>query len=176
MGTRISQLPPANKAEITSNVDFVIQTEKNQTKRAKFSQISELLTSEQQFFKIEIPSKRVQNSNSSPIELLAAPGAGRYIHSIDCSILGEYAGSKYSSHTDIEIGCPSATIPQMKLDGGLGYQLDSFKQLQKVISSSGADTQMIENEPLQFSVKNGNPSGGDGNTIVIFGCALIYQP
>jgi hypothetical protein len=106
-----------------------------------------------------ITSAQILSSNSSPVELIAAPGAGSFIaitnmiFSIDynsAAYVGGDVAIRYSGGANID--------PSVEINGILALTADSF-----VIEKPEDNTFTSINEAVQFYNQTGNPTTGNSD-------------
>lgn len=167
---RISQFPVAPANEITDDMQIIINTSANQTKRASWGDIKSNATSEVLEGVVELTAAEIQTSNSSPYQLLPAAGAGKIIRVLDAEILFTY-------------NAPAYTVGSMAIiSGGAG----NYQAISNDILFSTADTystfeliqganlgNLAENQPLYLIALVSNPLNGNGTAIINFRYKII---
>lgn len=114
-----------------------------------------------------INTAAILTANSSPVQLLAAPGAGKLIvitSPIVCKF--KYGSAAFATNTDFKIyygsGSSSFTATQ---SGLLTNTADAYRIVQQTDNGSLATT--LENAGIFFKVDTGNPTSGTGSSLVI---------
>jgi hypothetical protein len=114
---------------------------------------------------LSITTAQVLQLNSTPLEIVAAPGAGKYIEVVSASALIEtYGGTPYATNTDLQLINPTAGEYQALIQD----ILKSTTPRIRFFSQSGATgsttlTSIIPNTALQVNVASGNPTAGNSD-------------
>jgi hypothetical protein len=114
---------------------------------------------------ITIASADVLKLNITPIEIVAAPGAGYAIEVISASARVIYNSAAYATNTTIQVESNGATTSQFRLLNGINQTISSHRSLGRYVSAN-TETQIIENAALQVFVPSGNPTAGDSDITV----------
>jgi hypothetical protein len=122
---------------------------------------------------ITLTSDQILNSNTSPVTLIDAPGAGKQINLLSVQGFYDYGTANYSG-TDNSAGL---------IQGDTTYLLETT--IGKVLQSASSDSQFkdvlgnenggntgisLYNQPIQFYTQGSNPSDGDGSVTI----TLVY--
>ena len=114
---------------------------------------------------VTIASADVLILNTTPIEIVAAPGAGFAIEVFNTVVSINFNTTPYATNIQLQLVNPSASnalFAQNALDASVATRRFLIQQ-----SPIGAtDTQILENASLQVSVKTGNPTAGDSDITV----------
>jgi hypothetical protein len=114
--------------------------------------------------KLTIASADVLTLNTTPIEIVAAPGVGYAIEVISASVKIDFNSAAYATNTILQLTADGATPSQVKWASGvLATSSDLFV---KSIESSTTSPQIIENADLNVTVNSGNPTAGDSDITV----------
>lgn len=107
-----------------------------------------------QTVKVSLSSAQILNSFTTPIELIAAPGAGKMVNLISVSFGATYNSATYATNTTgrIKIGAVSAT------NLSLAFAASGQTYLALLATTIGD----LENVNVNFSTDTGNPTAGDG--------------
>jgi hypothetical protein len=114
-----------------------------------------------QFASVELSSAQILSLNSSPVEIVAAPGAGKVIVPHKFSAYLQYGTSVYATNTSITFAFsrnPANTIHDPMTI--LGQSEDSYSSY-PIYSISMVASEYI-NDALVVYVRNGDPTAGDG--------------
>ena len=119
-----------------------------------------------QFAEVELSAAQILNLNTSPVEIVAAPGAGKVIIPNKWVFYSIYGTSAYETNTTLTLVYEIAA----KLAASYGSAIAQTNNLigNDVIGFGWLDTDII-NKPLSISVNSGNPTGGDGTLRYMFG-------
>lgn len=123
--------------------------------------------------KINVTSAQVLQLNSTPVELIAAPGAGKAIFLVSAAASMTFNSIAYSANGTLQIRTDTATAAQMTW-GGNGFLFSSVTTASRgtyAINSSTTGTQVISNKALNLSVDTGNPANGNSDISIY----LTYQ-
>jgi hypothetical protein len=118
--------------------------------------------------KVSLSSAQILSSNTTPIELIAAPGAGKAILIRDVAVQVISANNGYSTNTDgIIVYTQAPTVNILKTPIDLTHTLDYpiFKHITDDVS------EFYDNDPVFFSTATGDPTTGDGDFVL----HLTYQ-
>lgn len=122
-------------------------------------------------FARELTVAEVLSGNSSPVELIPAPGAGKFIAIIEANCNLVFNGTFYTINQSFSLIHPSATTGQFVGSNTLGQAASRWTKLSPNSPNSIA---VVENEPINFKVNTGDPGAGD-STITIFGAYYIFN-
>jgi hypothetical protein len=166
-GIRRSQLPIASDLEITENIWLALNTELNITKRKQLTDILRLMFGGVKFGKFTIPSADVLTSNTIPYDFIAAPGTGKAIEMVSCLMGCEtYGGVPYATNIEGQIITKTATLPQLKLVDGLGFNTQTLLKMIVPHVVVAADTQIIENLAVRFFTPTADPTAGTSDVVL----------
>lgn len=114
---------------------------------------------------VTIASADVLQLNSTPIEIIAAPGAGFAIEVISASVKVDFNSSAYATNIDINVVASGAT--QSQYQGNiLEATVPTNRNLTPTTGLIASDTQIAENAALYVSVGTGNPTAGNSDITV----------
>lgn len=113
---------------------------------------------------LSIPTASVLTLNGTPLEIVAAPGAGYAIQLVAASFKLTYNSIAYATNTDLQLIADTATIAQVKTSSGaINGTVTQHIILGEVPSPGTTDTQIIENKSLKVQVPTGNPTAGNSD-------------
>lgn len=116
---------------------------------------------------LSIPTASVLTLNATPLEIVAAPGAGYAIECINASLFMTYNSVAYATNTTLQLITDTATVAQMQLSGAISNTVTRGYKIPELSSAAGTtSTQVIENKSLKVSVATGNPTAGDSDIVV----------
>jgi hypothetical protein len=105
---------------------------------------------------VTIPSASVLTANSSPYELIAAPGNDKYIGIMGAFISIDYAGTPYATNTNTFIRIGTTSIA--------GGAITINNTADKAAAFPMAVTNSIPiNQNVNFFVQSGNPTAGNSD-------------
>jgi hypothetical protein len=110
-----------------------------------------------QTVKVSISSAEILNSFTTPIELIAAPGAGKMIQVLSFACNFTYNGITYATNTTAQLLQGSTLVRTFNLNFAASGQIYAAPSAPPLLVSSS-----LENENISFSTQTGNPTAGDG--------------
>lgn len=115
---------------------------------------------------LAITSAQILTLNSAPLEIVAAPGAGKYIEVVSGSIAFTYVSTTYTTNLVLQLINTGADISQLESQLGLSSTISKNTRFETQVTTPAASTQIITNTALKVKVKTGNPTIGDGTAII----------
>jgi len=122
-------------------------------------------------FGVAISGTQILSLNSSPIEIIPAPGASQVIDIIECAVVYNFVTAAFATNTSLEVMTSGATVEQF-YDDSIIAQAATKKRKMIPASPTTSTDQLILGANVVAKVKTGNPTAGDGN-IYIFGTYRI---
>ena len=122
---------------------------------------------------VTIASADVLQLNSTPIEIVAAPGVGYAIEVISATVIIDFNTVAYATNVSLVLGSVGADNPQLVSLTALNATVNSIRRLAVYSTSGGADTQIIENAAIVVAAKTGNPTAGNSNITVYITYRII---
>lgn|SRR3990167_2442533 len=117
---------------------------------------------------LSLTSAQILALNTTPITIVAAQGANKYIQPIDCVIVYSYSTAAYATNTTLELINESGTISLMEDTTALIGTVSKVVQMKATGTGAAAgQTQSLANAGLQVKVRTGDPTAGSG-TIKLF--------
>lgn len=155
-------------AEILTNVSDALT---KQNTAAKLRQVLDDLNDTMDSGKVleaslAITSAQILTLNSVPINIVSAPGSGKYIEVISSTLKVNYLTAPYAVNTTLQLINTGAVTSQVESVTAIASTISKIAILIKILPSGAADTQILENTALQVKVQTGNPSGGFGDIVV----------
>lgn len=120
---------------------------------------------------LTIPTASVLTLNATPLTIVAAPGAGKYIEVISASSSITFVSAAYAANTTLQLICTGADVAQLQDTSVLISTVTKNTKFREVTPATAGQTQIITNTALQVKVGTGNPTTGDSNIIV----KVIYR-
>ena len=115
--------------------------------------------------KLTIASADVLTLNTTPIEIVAAPGAGYAIEVISASMKMVYVSATYVTNTSLELITAGATNSQAStVIKNSASTIRRFADATTLASATA--TQLVENAALNVTVASGDPTAGDSDITV----------
>jgi hypothetical protein len=112
---------------------------------------------------LTIPTASILTLNSIPLQIVSAPGAGKYISILSASACMEtYAGTPYATNTILMLICDTATLRVASSSILVSIVVNNLP-FALVTGGGATDTQMPANKALNVSVLTGDPTAGNSN-------------
>ena len=112
--------------------------------------------------KLTIASADVLHLNTTPIEIIAAPGVGYAIEVISASMKMVYVSATYATNTSLELITAGATNSQAStVIKNSASTIRRFADATTLASATA--TQLVENAALNVKVASGDPTAGDSD-------------
>lgn len=110
---------------------------------------------------LTISSASILALNSTPITIVSAPGAGKYIEVISASASMTYVSAPYATYTTLQLINAGADTAQSTNTTILASTVTRNTRFGGATAPTAGQTQIITNTALQVKVETGNPTGGD---------------
>ena len=115
--------------------------------------------------KLTIATADVLHLNTTPIEVVAAPGVGYAIEVISASMKMVYVSATYATNTSLELLTAGATNSQAStVIKNSASTIRRFADATTLASATA--TQLVENAALNVTVASGDPTAGDSDITV----------
>ena len=116
---------------------------------------------------VTINSAAILTSNTTPILLVAAAGAGKGIVVLpSTTITSTYGTATYAANTTMAIYTDTATDYQLVFSNVLNNTATRTTTGSQQQATSAGDTQIIANKGIYIKTDSGNPTTGDGTITV----------
>lgn len=115
---------------------------------------------------LDILTADVLTLNATPLEVVAAPGAGYAISVIEFSLGITYATTPYATNTTIQLITDGADTAQMQISNGLAHTVTGVYNNFSRATPTAGQTQLLSNAGLQVKVATGDPTAGDSDITV----------
>lgn len=110
---------------------------------------------------VTVSSAQILTLFTSPVQIIAAPGAGNYIDIISASIFYDYATTAYGGGTTVYLQFNNGTEQQATDGSALLAQTADMIALLDGQNSIAVQWSVIENAPIQIKASPSNPTTGD---------------
>lgn len=121
-----------------------------------------------------INSVAILASNTTPILLIAAAGAGKGIVMLgSTTIKSTYGTATYAANTTMDIYTDTATDIQLSFQTVLNNTLTRTTMGALQQGAAASDTQIIANKGIYIMTRTGNPTTGDGTITVNYQYIII---
>jgi hypothetical protein len=115
--------------------------------------------------KLTIATADVLHLNTTPIEVVAAPGAGYAIEVISASMKMVYVSATYATNTSLELLTAGATNSQAStVIKNSASTIRRFADATTLASATA--TQLVDNAALNVTVASGDPTAGDSDITI----------
>jgi len=117
---------------------------------------------------LSITNGQIKALNGTPLTVVAAQGAGKYIEVVSASGYYTVGGGSipFTTNYTLQLIDSTAQIPQMQEYGLLVSSVSRSGQFTQMdlnpMAVNVSDLMMVANVPLKIMVKTGNPAAGDG--------------
>lgn len=120
-----------------------------------------------QHIKVELTSTEVKALNTAPLDIVAAPGAGKSIKVISASAqIADFVSAAYATNLWLQLKTNTAGDAQATNSVILSSTVERHLNMAPVVPTGATSQQLVANEPLQAFVATGNPATGDSNLIL----------
>lgn len=151
--------------------DFLVYQKSDGSIEAKKTAISSLLNLATAQIKITIDSADILTSNSSPIELIAAPGVGKIIFPTSALIVYNFGTAGYTTNTttNLKLGLYHTlwTSPNLIAQAQDAVQFATLSEVGAVVAPVPSNT------ALTFTSSTGDPAAGDGTLDIYINYSII---
>ena len=115
--------------------------------------------------KLTIATADVLHLNTTPIEIVAAPGAGYAIEVISASMKMVYVSATYATNTSLELLTTGATNSQASTT--IKNSASTIRRFADATTlASATATQLVDNAALNVTVASGDPTAGDSDITI----------
>lgn len=122
--------------------------------------------------KLTIATADVLTLNTTPIEIVAAPGAGYAIEVISASMKMVYNSATYATNTSLELITAGATNSQASTV--IKNSVSTIRRFADATTlASATATQLVDNAALNVTVASGDPTAGDSDITVYVNYRII---
>jgi hypothetical protein len=113
--------------------------------------------------KLTIATADVLHLNTTPIEIVAAPGAGYAIEVISASMKMVYNSVAYATNTALSLVTSTANLFQFQTE--IAQTADCFSKFESEDAAPDG-VQFVDNQALNVKVASGDPTAGDSDITV----------
>jgi hypothetical protein len=115
--------------------------------------------------KLTIASADVLTLNTTPIEIVAAPGAGFAIEVLSATVKIDFNTTPYATNTNLHIGSGGGNVAMLDLQC-LDASASTIRKFSVYPATGAANLQILENQTLGISVETGDPTAGDSDITI----------
>ncbi len=108
---------------------------------------------------LSITTAQVLALNTTPLAIVAAPGAGYAIELLSASMSLTFSSIAYATNTTVNVINTGAVLAQGSVALGLSATASAIMKFN--LTGSSGNTQIMENAPLLVNVGVGNPTAGN---------------
>jgi len=159
---QFSAYPAAVEADYVNATTFLIQNADGDTRLGNLELLKSAFLCDIRCAYITIPTAEVLTLNTTPVEIVPAPGVGYAIEVISVSMKMVFVSAAYAANTTLQAITSGATVSQFEgnvLDASVSKQA----KLSLVEASGATSTQIIENAAVNMKAKTGDPTTGDSD-------------
>lgn len=109
---------------------------------------------------LAISSAQILALNTTPLDLVAAPGAGKIILPLQAIANYTFLTGAYTTNLTLQLLQDTGTQPLMTNDNVLGHSASNIGLFEP---NATALTQIVANKKLQVKVATGDPAAGSGS-------------
>lgn len=162
---KFSLYPVASSVDYADATTFLIQNSDGETKLASLSGLGTNYFCSTYCASLTIASADVLQLNSTPLEIVAAPGVGYAIEVLSASVAIDFNSAAYATNTTLQLITSGAGTAQVQ-GGLLGATVSKVGRLATINTPTAGNTQVIENAALNVTVATGDPITGDSDITV----------
>ena len=170
---QFSNYPVATSSDYADATTFLIQNTDGDTLLANLDDLNKNFFGDIKVVNLTVTTAQILALNSTPIELIAAQGAGKTIEIISASTKLVYVSAAYATNTNLQLLTSGATNAQFDDGKVLTATVSTHWKFEALQPTSATDTQLIENAALNVSVATGDPITGDSDIEVFVLYRLI---
>lgn len=156
-GTDITSVPVSGDATISSAGVLTIGAGVIEESMLAFTLDSYLTAS------YTLSSTEILALNGTPITIIAAPGANKYIEIISATAYMNFDTAAYATNTTLQILCKNADVAILQNTSALISTVDKVVTFVAPTAATAGQTQIILNTEVQLKVATGNPTAGAGS-------------
>jgi hypothetical protein len=161
---RFSQYPAATApTDYVDATNFLIESPDGSIKLANLADLNSSYFSDIQSTSLSIATADVLTLNSTPIELVAAQGAGKVIEILSATVKIVYVSAAYAANTNLQLLTSGATDAQFDNDKLLVATVSTHRRMTGLEPTAATDTQLLENAAVNVTVETGDPTTGDSD-------------
>ena len=113
---------------------------------------------------LSIPTASVLTLNATPLDIVAAPGAGYAIEVVAASYKLTYNSIAYATNTRLQLITDTADVAQSSsVSTALAATVTQMSDINTINNPTALQTKIIENKSLKVQVSTGNPTAGNSD-------------
>lgn len=160
----IPQLPDASSVDFTDDATIILNNSSNEALEATLLQLKEAYLGNLNVARVTIPTASVLTLNATPVEIVAAPGAGKYILVEGAGVSIDFNSAAYTTNTALQLQISGGAddvgaIGNNILAATVSVVTNSFTPS----NPSSGQSQIIENAALVVTNTAGDPATGDSD-------------
>ena len=119
---------------------------------------------------LTIATADVLQLNTTPIEVIPAPGAGFAIRVLSAEMKMVYVSADYATNTSLVL--IADTLTEKQAGTNIGISQSAFSNIEIEVNSE-SEVQIIDNKPINITIETGNPTAGDSDIKVYVSYRII---
>ncbi len=159
---QFSNYPVASSSDYDDATTFLIQNEDGETKLADLETLKSTFFCETLCATVTIPTAEVLTLSTTPVEIVAAQGAGTAIEVISAVVKLDFNSAAYTTQNEIRLITTGATVQHCDVEI-LDATVTTTRKLVVIEATGTTDTQIIENAALLVKSYAGDPFVGDSD-------------
>lgn len=128
-----------------------------------------------QSVKVTVSSAQILNSNSSPVQIIAAPGSGKFITILSNDVYYDYVTTAYATNVNVGLryGSGTAIVASTQASAIINQTSDRFQKWLQENTLNVGSTSVYDNQGIFFTTFVGNPTAGDGTLTFYINYVII---
>lgn len=127
------------------------------------------------YTQVSLTSAQLLSLNTTPVQLVAAPGAGKYIVPIHMSFDYTYVSTTYTTATVQTYETSDKSGPITNNSSFLGFTTNTIRQLYTTGAAGGGIITYVANQPLMIYITVADPTTGNGTAKVNIYYKIVTQ-
>jgi len=120
---------------------------------------------------LELTSAQILALNATPLQIIGAPGAGKYIDLISASYYFDYSTAVYATNTTLQLLSTGSSTAILQDGGALISSISKGGKFVQSAAPAAANTCIALNTGVSVTVATGNPTAGSG----VIKISVVYR-
>ena len=125
---------------------------------------------------LAITSPQILALNTTPLDFIADPGAGKAIVLLDLYVRVLFGTTPYATQTSIRAITDTANVLQHQVTGVLASSGNTILKANSLPFFAAGSIQAVPNKKVTIDVPTADPTGGDGTIVVWAPYQIINTP